>query len=1397
MRLQQIAISGFKSFPERADLVFDDGVTAIVGPNGCGKSNVIDAITWVLGEQSAKSLRGERMEDVIFAGSDGRKPIGAAEVKLCLARVNAAPGQVGGPDPGARPAAAPGNGSSAPAGPADGADNGHLASAAGGVASALDGSSVDGADNGRPAAIGGGSAPAGSAMDGADNADLSAAQDNGTSASARSSADGADNGHPADNGASAPLALDDADLDDLLPLITRDIEVSRRLYRSGESEYLIDGRVCRLRDIQDLLMDSGVGVKAYAVIEQGKIGQILGARPTERRQLLEEAAGVTKYKSRRRAAELKLDSARQNLIRVDDIIHEVEKQRRSLKRQAARARRYRRLREELRRWETLGFARRHRALASDLATARTRLGAAREIEEAAAAQVAAAEGNRERRQIELAEAESAATRSRDAAHALELAVERRQQQLAFDGRQIETLAETLTELAGELTDLRAKQDPARQELETQIEDARRCAADRDEVGAGVRSKEGEIAQAQLALDGLDGDVEAARSEVFAAVNAATALQHAIEHASASHERLGESMAKLDAEAADLAIESDELEAERARLDAAGRDAGAALERVQAACAEREAELVSVRGEREALVGDLRRHEQGLAELTGRLTSLRDLEATRADYTDAARLLLSEDGSGVSHLGSVADHLEVAPGRERAVEACLGDLLQHVVVPSRAEAEAGIAFVRSRGAGRVGFVLVDAAEGVASDSDAPAAALDSVASAVEVAGPGAAAVGAAIGGHWLAPSAEAAASAAEQSAAPIATPEGVVFRGPVRLDGGAGAEAVGILATKRQIRELEAQIAAEEAEVERLTAAIAERDAAAAAAQTALDELQQERHRLEKTMLGHEMQRDAAAAGARRLADKREQIAAERRTVTEEREGLEVRRDEARASIERLEGEQRGADERLEAAQRRVFEGRESVEGLRRGLAEVKARHAGLVERASALEAGVLRIERANRELDERLERRTAEHARVGASREALIAAVADSRRQLDGEVEKLTALREDVRAADEQVLDLRQRLDTEDGAARLARAALEERRSEAAEIDLARATAERDLDHLAETCRDTLQLTLEEVSARAEEIERDGLADVGRIVGEPEEDGDAATGESAVGEAAVGESAKGGEAAAVGEAAAGESAKGGEAAEGGEADGAGAAADAECATGPEGDSSAAGAETGSFAAGASVVDIDRTIAVLREKIERLGPVNMMAIEEFDDLDERYDFLTGQRNDLVESIEATVDAITRINKTTRERFREAFDAINAHFQRTFSTLFGGGRAGLALLDETDLLESGVDIIAQPPGKRLQSIQLLSGGEKALTAMALMFAIFRFKPSPFCLLDEIDAPLDEANISRFVEMLRGMQSETQFILVTHNRKTMEIADRLYGVTMEEPGVSKLVSVQLGQA
>jgi chromosome segregation protein len=318
-----------------------------------------------------------------------------------------------------------------------------------------------------------------------------------------------------------------------------------------------------------------------------------------------------------------------------------------------------------------------------------------------------------------------------------------------------------------------------------------------------------------------------------------------------------------------------------------------------------------------------------------------------------------------------------------------------------------------------------------------------------------------------------------------------------------------------------------------------------------------------------------------------------------------------------------------------------------------------------------------------------------------------------------------------------------EAAIRDARADHEEVRSDVARLEIVRATAESDLAHLAAQAAEAVQASLDEVLAEVEQMERDGAAvpDARAFAAEePEESGEEGT-DLATGDVASSTAA--------------------------------AAVDAE----PLPSLTAEGA-----------------IAKLRDKIDRLGPVNMMAIEQFDALESRHLFLTTQRKDLVDSIASTGEAIRRIDETSKTRFREAFAAINQNFQKTFSTLFGGGRAGITLLDENDPLESGIDIVASPPGKRLQSVQLLSGGEKAMTAIALMFAIFKYKPSPFCLLDEIDAPLDDANIGRFVEMLKGMLHHTQFILITHNRKTMEIADRLYGVTMEEPGVSKLISVRL---
>jgi chromosome segregation protein len=1254
MRLQRLEIAGFKSFPDRSELTFDDGVTAIVGPNGCGKSNLVDALTWVLGEQSAKSLRGDRMEDVIFGGSDARKPTGAAEVKLKLGGVAAR-----------IPMSAPGP--RRPSGPA-----------------------------GAPIT------PAGELI--------------------------------------AEVAVDDE-----TPLVVRDVELMRRLYRSGESEYLIDGESCRLRDVQDLLMDAGVGVKGYAVIEQGKIGQILSAKPTDRRQLIEEAAGVTKFKSRRRAAELKLEAAQQNLTRVDDIIFEVEKQRGTLKRQAAKARRYKRLREELRRWEKVQFAARYRLLGEAIDTARAKLADARARETAASARLAEVEATLERLRLELTEADGRTTAAREAAHASEMENGRLQQQIAFDKQQVEQLAVTAGEIETELQALEARREPARLEIEARRDAAARAGQERERALETLRAEEDSQSGLERRIQGLEADVEAARSEQLAASNAATALRHAMEHAAATRARIAEQVAKLDAESHDLQIEAARARDERAAVGESMARAREAIDGLRLDRAARESELSAARSERDARAADLRAAEHDLAGLRARLASLEEIDAARAQYGDGARLVLAESGEDVGQMGSVADYLETDTRYERAVEACLGDILQHVVVRTHEQAAAGLRFARERSAGRVGFLV---AEGTMADGGppAPGEGLVRVADVVRVSGPAAEAIRGAIAHACVTEEYGAARAAAARIGAPVATLDGEVFRGPHLVEGGTRAESRGILATKREIKELRERADAGAVAVDRIREVLSGVDVAIASAESAILSMQGELHRQEKAVVGFELQVSASQDHTDRMARKQEQIAAERRSAEEQSRAQAAREDEARASIVKIEADRQAADEQFQAAQRAMYEARQALQAQSQRTADAKAGHAALVERASGLAIEIQRLEEASRELEARVLGRREELSRAHARRAALIETIAASEATLDAGLRELDELREHVRTADEQSQALRAEFEAQETRIREARRALEGVREEAAGLEITRATAESDLSHLASSCVETVQATLDEVAEEVAQLEREGL------LASPKPVDDAPEAAEVEDEAPA------------------------------------SVASDDAALTAEGDGAAAAATP------APVMTPDEMVTDLRAKIERMGPVNMMAIDQFDDLESRHTFLTGQRKDLVDSIAATGDAIRKIEKTTKERFREAFTAINANFEGTFTTLFGGGRAGLVLLDEQDQLESGIDIIAQPPGKRLQNVQLLSGGEKALTAMALMFAIFKYRPSPFCLLDEIDAPLDDANIGRFVEMLQGMQDHTQFILITHNRKTMEIADRLYGVTMEEPGVSKLISVQL---
>ncbi|HUQ88213.1 MAG TPA: AAA family ATPase [Vicinamibacterales bacterium] len=1285
MHLERLEISGFKSFSDRSELAFDRGVTAIVGPNGCGKSNVADALTWVLGEQSAKSLRGDKMEDVIFSGSDARKPTGAAEVRLRFGNVIVPPTLLKDmgedvPVPGSR---LPDPGSNG---------NGH---------------------------------------------------------------------HP--------------DTIDLIESVTREVEVTRRLFRSGESEYLIDGQTCRLKDIHELLMDTGLGAKASAIIEQGKIGMILSSRPTDRRQLIEEAAGITKYKARRRAAELKLEAAQQNLTRLEDIIYEIDKQRGSLKRQAAKARRYTRLRDEMRRWEKVLFARRYRSLSEAIEAARARLQEARTNEAAASARLAEVENELGRIRIELATADATATEAREAVHAHELEINRRQAQIALDTQQAEMLKKRADELALEREQLESRREPERIALDGRRHAASEASAARDEAAALAAAAAEEYTRAWMTIEALEQDVEKARADLYAVLNTITALTAAHDSAASQRERAVEINGRLDLEARELNTELERARAQRVAAAEALHRAQDGLESARMSRSARESELSTARLEHEWRSRDVRTREQELAGMAARLRSLEEIDTHRGGFADAARMVLVNANGKVGQMGAIADFIDVEPKYERAVEACLGDLLQHVLVERLEHVSAGLKLIRQEDAGRCGFVVgkpnektefevvstentergggmvssfrsMFGATGSSASADGAGAVQEftppsgsvMLSSVVRIGGPFPNAIEAVMGGALIADSFESASRIAPTVPYPVATLDGDVFRGKYVVTGGEKTEARGILATKREIKELREKINEAKSALDLLISDTAGFEQAMAHASAAIAGLTDEIHRQEKSIVGVQGQAERAIDDDARLQQRVDLVGSEISRVIEEIAGLDARQTEARESIARLNEQKAESEIALAETQRKLGDARDTAEGLSANAAEARANHAGLVERSAAALAEVSRLEDLAADLERRVESCTRDAALMRDQRERLLQAIVDGQRLMDEDVAKLDGLKHDMVRADERALDIKQSAEKQEDVIRDARRAVDALRALAAEVDVQRATAESDLTHLAQQSMDTVNATLDEIRDEVAAMEAAGQVqpDV-RVI---------------------------------------------RAAEAVDAD--------ELEEGAEVSASADDAAVDSVPA----MTAEEAIAELREKIERMGPVNMMAIEQSKELEERHLFLSTQHKDLVDSIAQTNQAISKIDETTHARFREAFAAINENFQTTFSTLFGGGKAGIMLLDESDPLESGIDIVAQPPGKRLQSVMLLSGGEKALTAIALMFGMFKYRPSPFCLLDEIDAPLDDANIGRFIEMLRSMMDRTQFIIITHSRKTMEIANRLYGVTMEEPGVSKLISIQL---
>ena len=1172
MRLDQVEIVGFKSFCDRQELTFKGGVTGIVGPNGCGKSNISDAISWVLGEQSAKSLRGGAMSDVIFAGTTARQPVGMAEVNLRLTGIN--------------------------------------------------GRSTDGRD---------------------------------------------------------------------------ECTISRRLYRNGESEYLMNGSTCRLKDIHELFMDTGLGSKAYSFIEQGKIGQILSNKPTDRRALIEEAAGVTKYRARRRQTQLKLDATQQNLLRVNDIVTEVEKQLESLKRQASKARRRMVLAEEQLGLERIVYGRTFAKQQADSDGLAERSGVEVVRAERIDATITAKETELETGRLGVMEQEKALEiiRAEHSEHTLK--ANKFETHATYCRDQSRDAVARSQAALQEAEDLKARLAPLGEGLQQHEADVLTYAQQRATSEATLLGIEALLDQAVVALRNVEADMDSARSTQLSALTRISALGSA---RGAAHERVERAQATLSK----LRTEFEEVSRERERVEASLVQTAARREEVETVQADLTFKLEGARkdrGEAETERGDLGRELDVLHrerdQLAGRRVSLEELVATHGAFDAGVRALLDDRATSLVQ-GVLADTIEVAPEHEKAVEGFLGDALQALVVPDAETARAGVARLAESGEGRASFLILGRTPGACAPLATPndGRIVGRLTNLYKVGLPDGESIKLGLCDALVVRTLADAFALSETLDAPLVTLDGEVVRG-AWVEGGRGGR--GFLAPRREVKELkEREIAIDERLVE-LKAREGEVAARIEAALLAIKQTEDAIHDTEKSLLSLDHEKTALDDEKVRADRKLQVIDVELKQAESERGAGEVRIGEIDKELEAAEDERVQTATLLANLGQGLVAARNHSEEKQAVSAEARSTLAGLVEKEAATLKMKERFTAEFADLQSRIENALTRSRELGEKAKALDLERQDAEKALEATLTERHRVTAAVAVEEDRLKVSRGEIETREEALKAHRKERDGIKDALNEIEVSRARIASDLDHLGREAH-----------------------------------------------AAIGQTA------------------------------------------------AQAAQTLTEEDHAKNLDAVREeLNEVKEKIERIGPVNPLAVQEAQENEERFVFMSSQRQDLLDSIKELEAAIKEIDTESRSRFEEAFHIINANFQETFKQLFGGGSAGLALVDNEDILEAGIDIMAMPPGKKLQNVLLLSGGEKAMTAIGLLFAIFKYKPSPFCILDEVDAPLDDANIGRFVKMLDTIRGDTQFIIITHSRKTMQIADNLYGVTMEEPGVSKLVSVK----
>lgn len=1175
MKIKRLEIIGFKSFVDKVSFDFPHGITAVVGPNGCGKSNIVDAIRWVMGEQSAKNLRGKSMEDLIFGGSESRKPLGMAEVSLVFS-----------------------------------AEDGKI-----------------------PAKY----------------------------------------------------------------LNYSEIQVTRRLFRDGESEYFLNKTPCRLMDISELFMDTGAGARAYSIIEQGRIGMILLSKPEERRFLIEEAAGVTKFKSRKQVALKKIEHSRQNLLRIGDIIAELKRQLSSLQRQAKKAERFRAYREELKGIEVSFAVTNYAALESEW---NGLLGELAELEMKAAAVSGDIENRElvlEEKRIALLEEEKALSSAHEELYRAKGDIQGTENRLEFQRKESFNLEHQQGRLTDELAGLESQLGEAEAELKV-LEERRgsfvyELGGAEDALLAGEKSLEeqtGEERELSMRLDET-------RRELFSLLSEIAQLNNMQSGATRRVEAIDE---RLERNQREKLVFHEKL------AEATGRTAEL-LSAFQS--------LTEHKGEMIDSLAACRRHEEGLktsqevverevmalrdesSKKRSRLHSLEELEAQFAGYGQGVRnIFLAEHFNG-RFPGVVADMLEVDEAYELALEAVLGEKLQYVICSGADDAMAAVSYLKETSGGRCSLIPKGVVPPSAQHFPAGGQRL---LDKVTIREGHREAVGLLLADIFLADDLPAAIALSKGYPHLAFVTRGGEVAGWGGIINGGSTEAAqqGLVHKKREIKELNRDVISVDAAVQGKERERLRLKAEISGTEEELRNIRQKLHDGEIQLVNNEKDQQRALEERQALEERLALKEMEDDQFREEKDGL--LKEMENAGQKRSIGEERkgGIEAETSGLEKALAARKSQIEELREVVTDKKVRAAALREKKESNLRAIKRVEDLAEDLRTRITGHGAEHEKCAQERRRLATEIAAND-------EKLNLLLAGQLEAEASFMALKERYDgealavqEEEAGLKGVRACGEELRQSIAAKKLRNSELALKLQNLESSLMDKYRLSIASLLQESPRLEYDDHG------------------------------------------------------------------------------------------------VQARRAELQKYIDEMGDVNLMAIEEYKELEERFNFLSDQKADLEESLHSLQKAIQRINRTTRKRFMETFQQVNAKFQEVFPRLFCGGRAELKLTNEEDLLETGIDIIVQPPGKKLQNVTLLSGGEKALTAVALIFSIFLIKPSPFCLLDEVDAPLDDANIGRFNDMVRDMTAFSQFIVITHNKATMTVADTLFGVTMEEPGVSKLVSVKL---